>query len=140
MSATRLRAVAGLLMMLAAIAQSTVGNRDSIRLELVVGLAAMMSAAWLLQLSRWLEVGLWVLGAGAAALMTVEPGPGAVIGAISALVLAGMRLPVRRGALLAVVIGVLFVAADFWGGHGEANLVGSALTATGLGFAYFAAI
>lgn len=140
MSGSRWRALAGLLILLAAVAQSTVGAQDSSQRGLVVALAAIIAVAWFLQLSRWLEVGVWLLGLASAALMLAQPGPGAAIGAIASLVFAGSRLPVRRATVFAAVVVPTFVAADLLSGRGEANLVGTALTATGLAFSYFAAL
>jgi signal transduction histidine kinase len=140
-SGARLRALAGLAIMLAAIAQSAAPVRDALRLEAIAVLALVMSFAWWLQLSRrWSVFGVWLLGIAATVLMLISPGTGAVIGAISALVVAGMRLGPRSGAVAAVVIGFGFVAADAWQARVTANLLGSAFTATGLAFAYVAAV
>jgi signal transduction histidine kinase len=75
--------------------------------------------------------------------MLVMPGSGAVIGVIAALVLAGVRLPLGPGLVLALVIGPLFLAVDAWQVRSQssgAGLVGTALTASGFVFAYVGAL
>jgi len=127
--------------MLVAIGQSAAAVRDDPpRLEAVLALTLIMACAWLVVFSRWTALGLWVLGGAATLLMLILPGSGAVIGVISALVMAGLRLPIRAGAITAFVLGPVFLAADAWQSHGSGNLVGSALTATGLTFAYAGAV
>jgi signal transduction histidine kinase len=137
-SGRRWRVLLGLAIMLAAIAQSTNSLHDALHLQIAIVLAVVMAYGFLLQLGTHDLVGVWVLGLAATALMLVAPGSGAVIGAIAAVVTAGMRAPVREGAIAAVVLGMLFVLADMWQTH-AASLVGSALTAVGIAFAYFAA-
>ena len=134
------RSLAGLAIMLAAIAQSAAAVTDAARLQLIGAVTLVMTIGWLVQLGRWNLVGVWVLGLAACGLMLEMPGSGAVIGVISALVIAGMRVPAPAGALAGVVLGALFVGVDAWEARGTANLVGTALTATGLAFAYVAAI
>jgi signal transduction histidine kinase len=137
----RWRRLAGMAVMFAAILQSAWAIRDdSPRLEAVAALALLMGCAWLAQFSRWATAGVWVLGLASSVLMLILPGPGAVIGVIAALVTAGLRLPTRTSALFAAVITPLFLAADAWQGRGTANVLGSALTALGLLFAYFGAL
>jgi signal transduction histidine kinase len=136
-----LRGLVGLAIMLVAIGQSAAPVRDDpLRLEAVVSLALIMACAWLVAFSRWIAVGLWVLGGAATVLMLILPGSGAVIGMISALVMAGLRLPTRTGAITAFVLGPAFLAVDAWQSLGSANLVGSALTAVGLTFAFGGAV
>ena len=128
--------------MLAAIVQSATTVHDAARINLIGALAVIMSAAWLILLSRWAVFGVWLLGLASCALMLVAPGSGAVIGAITSLVISGLRLPARRGTVAAAVIGPLFVACDAWQARDTPgfNFVGTALTATGLAFAYVAAV
>jgi signal transduction histidine kinase len=138
-SGAQARSLGGLVIMLAAIAQSAASVVDPVRLDLIAGLSVVMVGGWLLQMTRWMAIGVWVLGLASVALMLVIPGSGAVIGAIASLVIAGLRLPVRVSTMIALVIGVLFVAADAWQTRAS-SLVGTALTATGLAFASVAAM
>jgi signal transduction histidine kinase len=141
-SGSRWRALAGLGIMLAAITQSAApAITDAVRLTAIAALTLAMSVAWFLERSqRWSVYGVWLLGGAASLLMLIAPGTGAVIGAIAALVTAGMKLTPRAGAVAAVVLGFLFVAADAWQARATVNLFGTAFTATGLAFAYVAAI
>ncbi|MBV9135059.1 MAG: sensor histidine kinase [Chloroflexi bacterium] len=134
------RGLAGLGIVLVAIAQSAVNVQDPTRLEMVIGLTLIMTAGWILQLGPWKVVGVWMLGSAACALMLVMPGSGAVIGLIGALVTAGLRLPAGTGALAAGILGPLFVMIDLWQTRAAPNPVATALSATGLAFAYVAAI
>src|ERR1043166_7870427 len=129
-SGSRLRAVAGLAIMLAAIGQSAAPVQDSGRLAAIAGLSVVMSIAWFVELSRGRRsvYGVWLLGGSACVLMLLAPGTGPVIGAIAALVTAGSRLTPRAGALVAVVLGFVFVAADAWQARGTSNLLGGGFT------------
>src|SRR5215470_16769381 len=133
-SGARWRALGGLAIMLAAIAQSAANLSDPTRLKLVAALALIMTIAWFVQLGRWSRLGVWLLGGAACLLMLLAPGPGAVIAVISALVIAGMRLPASDGIVAAAVLGPLFVAVDAWEARGTSSLIGTAFTATGLTF------
>jgi signal transduction histidine kinase len=136
----QLRGLGGLAIMLAAIAQSAANVGDTLRLELIGGLTLIMAVSWVAALSRLNLVGVWALGLASCGLMAVLPGAGPVTGVISALVIGGLRLPAQKGALAAMVVGAIFVGIDAWQARGTANLVGTALSATGLAFAYVAAI
>jgi signal transduction histidine kinase len=129
---------AGLAFVLAVIVQS-VRNTDSVsRLPLVGLLTLGISLGWLLLYTRWQEPGTWLLGAASAALMLVMPGTGPVIGIAAAMVSAGLRLEVRRGAVAAVTLGVAFLVAAGLA-SGWSNLLQSvAFPALGLVFAYTA--
>jgi signal transduction histidine kinase len=136
MAASRWRLVAGLAIMLFAVVQSA-ANLEGPRLQLVGVLAVVMLCGWLLTGSRHVAMGVWLLGGASCAMMLVAPGNGAVIGVIAAIVTAGMRLPVRQGAVAAAVLGPLFVMVDLWLNR-DGGPVGSAFLAIGLTFAYLA--
>jgi signal transduction histidine kinase len=131
---SQVRSLGGLIIMLAAIAHSAQTVVDPVRVDLIIGLSVVMVSGWLLLTTRWITSGVCVLGLGSVGLMLVLPGSGAVIGAIASLVYAGLRLSVRGSTVVALVIGVLFTAADAWQTQAS-SLVGTALTATGLAFA-----
>ena len=135
-SASRWRLLAGLVIMLVAVVQSA-ANLDGPRLQLVGVLAALILCGWLLTGSRYILVGVWLLGGASCALMYVAPGNGPVIGVIATIVTAGLRLPVRQGAVAAAVLGPVFVLVVLWLNR-EGGLVGTAFLAIGLAFAYLA--
>jgi signal transduction histidine kinase len=124
--------------MLAVIFQSVRSFESTPRLELVALLTLGMSTGWLMQYTRWLEAGMWVLGLTSAGLMYVLPSTGPVIGIVAALVSAGLRLEVQRGAMAALVVATAFLLAD---GLATAwsNPLNLAFPALGLAFAYMAA-
>ncbi len=132
------RAWAGLAFMLLVIYQSLRGLETTPRPLAVAVLTLGMSIGWLLQYTRWLEAGVWVLGLASAALMYVLPSSGPVIGIVATLVSAGSRMEVRRGAVAAVVLAVTFMLADGlttqW-----SSVLNLAFPALGLAFAYMAA-
>jgi signal transduction histidine kinase len=134
----RWRAWAGLALMLAVIFGSVRGFESTPRLELVALLTLGMSAGWLMQYTRWMEVGVWVLGLASAGLMYVLPSTGPVIGIVAALVSAGLRMDVRRGAVAALVLATTFMVADGLATQ-STNLLNLAFPALGLAFAYMAA-
>jgi signal transduction histidine kinase len=132
------RAWAGLAFILAVIFQS-VRRTDSVsRLPLIGVLTLGISIGWLLLYTRWLEPGTWLLGAASAALMFVLPGTGPVIGIAAAMVSAGLRMEVRRGAVAAVTLGVAFLVAAGLASDWS-SLLNVAFPALGLAFAYTAA-
>src|SRR5262249_14708444 len=98
--------------MLAVILQSIRGVDNTPRLEVVGLLTLTMAIGWLLQYTRWLEPGVWVLGAASCTLMLVLPSTGPVVGIAASLVSAGLRTEVRRGAVAAVVLSVAFLVAN----------------------------
>jgi signal transduction histidine kinase len=134
----RWRGLVGLAIMLAAIGEGARSVEDASRLAAIGALTLIMSVAWLLQYGRTIAAGVWMLGLAACGLMLLLPGNGAIIGVIAAIVNAGMRMPTRPGVVAAVVLGALFVAADGATRHWDA-LLNTALTASGLAFAFVAA-
>ena len=134
----RWRAWAGLAFMLLVIYQSLRGLETTPRPLAVAVLTLGMSIGWLLQYTRWLEAGVWVLGLASAALMYVLPSSGPVIGIVATLVSAGSRMEVRRGAVAAVVLAVTFMLADGLATQWS-SVLNLAFPALGLAFAYMAA-
>jgi signal transduction histidine kinase len=133
--------LAGLVLLLAALAQTAANVHDTTRLWLVVALGLVMAFAWVLQVVRSSQPGLWLLGVSSCALMLVAPGTAAIIGVFTTLVIAGLRLPMRSGAIIATVIATSYLLIDSSQAHGSTNsLVGTAFTAAGLGFAYLGAL
>jgi len=107
---------------------------------LAIGLTILVvSAAWLWIAARPNVVGVGVLGGASTLLMLLLAGPGAVIGAITAIVTAGLRLPTRPGLISAVVVGLAFVLADGYTSRWTAP-ASVALSALGLAFAYVAGV
>lgn len=133
----RWRSIGGLAIMLLTIGQSARTLEDPLARTAVWVLALVMSIAWLVQLTRLSLAGVWTLGGASCLLMLVAPGAGPAIGTITAIVTAGLRLPVRQGAITASVLGMAFVVADGVSSHWS-NLTGTAFTALGLAFAYLA--
>jgi signal transduction histidine kinase len=125
---------------LVAIALSASTQPDPKRIAVIGVLSLMLAVGWFLQWGRWLIPGIWLVGGASCLIMALAPGTGAAIGLIGALVVAGLRVPTRAGAIAAVVLGSAFVLIDAWQARGTASLVGTALTATGLAFAYMAAV
>jgi signal transduction histidine kinase len=132
----RWRLLAGLAIMLFALGQSA-RSLESPRLQLVGVLAAIMVCGWLLESGPRAVLGVWLLGSASCAVMLLAPGNGAVIGVVAAIVTAGLRLPVRQGAVAAAVLGSAFVMVDLWLNR-DGGLIGSAFLAMGLVFAYLA--
>jgi signal transduction histidine kinase len=133
------RMVAGLTIMVAAVAQSAANSQDLTQLLLIGLVGLLMAAGWLMQLGRHWIIGVWLLGGAACALTVVAPGTAAVIGLIGALVFAGMGADTRAGALAAVVLGVSYLLINVIQGHFR-NLIDLAFTAAGLAFAYVGSI
>jgi signal transduction histidine kinase len=140
-SGPRWRLLAGLALLLAALAQTASNVHDTARLGLVGVLGLVMAVAWALQLGRWGEQCVWLLGGASCALMLVAPGTAAVIGVFTALVIVGMRVPMRGRPIAALAIAGTYLLIDFSQAQsGTGNLVGTAFTAAGLAFAYLGAI
>jgi signal transduction histidine kinase len=136
-SGPRWRVLAGLVLLLAALAQTASNVHDTARLGLVVALALVIAFVWLLQLGGWAGYGVWLLGGASCALMWLAPGTAAIIGVFTALVMAGLRMPMRSGAIAAAAIAVAYLLVDVFQAHGSTgSLVGTAFTAAGMGFAF----
>jgi signal transduction histidine kinase len=125
--------------MLVVISQS-VGSLDNTpRLGVIAMLTLSMSVGWLLQNTRWLEAGAWLLGFASAGLMYVLPSTGPVIGIAGAMIGAGLRMEVRRGAVAAVVLGATFMLA-FGLATQWSSVLNLAFPVLGLAFAYMASV
>jgi signal transduction histidine kinase len=137
MTGARWRGLAGLGIMLAAIILPARTVRDTGQLAAIALLTTLMSIGWLLQFTPWLKVGVWLLGATSAALYLAQPGTGAVIGLIAAVVTAGLRMPLRAGAIAATALSTAFLAL-MGQESGWTNFTNLAFTGFGFGFAYMA--
>jgi signal transduction histidine kinase len=140
-SGPRWRLLAGLALLLAALAQTAANVHDAARLGPVAVLGLVMAVAWALQLGRWGEHCVWLLGGASCALMLVAPGTAAVIGVFTALVIVGMRVSMRGRSIAALAIAAAFLLVDFSQAQSTTgSYVGTAFTAAGLAFAYLGAI
>jgi len=139
MSGARWRSLAGLAILLAAVVQSaqTYGPFEPLQLEAIGLTTLVISSVWLWYMPRPNVAGVALLGGASAVLMLLLPGAGAAIGVIAAIVNAGLRLPVRAGAIVSIALWLAFLAADGFTSHWS-SLVNLAFTAMGLAFSYVA--
>jgi len=140
LSGARWRSLAGLAILLAAVVAQAIqssGLVEPLRLEAIGLTTLVIAVAWVRLMPRPGVLGVAVLGGATVVLMLLLPGTGAVIGVIAAIGNAGLRLPVRTGAIVSTALGLAFIAADGFSSHWS-SLVNLAFTGTGLAFSYVA--
>ena len=139
MPSARWRSLAGLAILLGAVAQAAQSIADDTTRLAAIGLTSLvMTIAWLsMATRRSAALSIWVLGAGSVVLMLLQPSTGAVIGIVAAIVNAALHMSVRGGAVAAALLGLAFLGANgvVTGWSSPINL---AFMSLGLGFAYVA--
>ena len=140
MSGARWRSLAGLAILVAAVAQEASQAQARFapfQLEAIWLTTLVISIIWIRLMPRPSVFGVAALGGASVVLMLLLPGIGAVIGVIAAIGNAGLRLPVRTGVITSIALWFAFITADGFTSHWN-SLVNLAFTSTGLAFAFVA--